>query len=254
MPGNSSGSERWPARFGRVVDLYGEEAFARIRAGRVAVLGLGGVGSHAAVCLARSGVGGLRLVDFDTVTASSLNRNPVAGPADVGRPKVDVVAEHLARVCPDTAVATSTAFCHADTLDDLLAPPPDVVADAIDSLTPKAALLEHCVRRGLAVVSSMGASSRTDPTLVRVGDLAGTAVCPLARKLKQYLRKRGIAGGITCVWSLEQPVAPLPPALEDRTCDRGRVRNRLPSQMSLPGIFGYALALLALDRLAGRPR
>lgn len=242
----------WPERFARTIDLYGAEGFRLIRAARVAVIGLGGVGSHVALALARSGVGELLLVDFDMVTASSLNRHPVAGPQDIGRAKVDVLAGHLARTCSDSTVTTSREFCHEDCVDKLLVPPPAVVIDAIDSLNPKVALLAHCVHRELPVISSMGASSRFDFTRVRVGDIAQTTICPLARKVRQRLKRLQVASGITCVYSVERPAAPLPPALEDITIERGRLRNRLPSQISLPGIFGYALAALALDRITGR--
>ena len=256
MREDSSGSPPEPTipeRFGRTVDLYGTGGFALLRAARVAVIGLGGVGGHAAQALARSGVGALLLVDFDPVTASSLNRSAFAGPDDVGRPKVEVAAAHLARTCPDTRVETRQAFFHEDSAAELLDPAPDLVVDAIDSLNPKVALLAWCVRRGLPVVSSMGASSRRDFTKVRCADLAETRICPLAKKLRQRLGRLGVRAGIPCVYSEERPAPALPPDLGDLSCDRGRVRNRLPSQMSLPGIFGYALAALALDRLAGRP-
>lgn len=243
----------WPARFGRLVDFYGEAGFARIRAARVAVIGLGGVGAHAAAALARSGIGSLTLVDFDPVTASSLNRSPFAGPADVGRPKVEIAAEQLARACPDTAVDARRAFFDAASAAGLLAPRPDWVIDAIDSLNPKVELLAHCVRHGLPIASSMGASSRRACDQVRWGDLSETSVCPLARQVRSRLKRRGIAGGILCVYSLETPMAPLPPDLGDRLLERGRVRNRLPSQIGLPGTFGYALAGLVLDRLAAGP-
>ncbi len=238
-----------PERFGRTADLYGAEGFACIRAARVAVLGLGGVGGHAALALARSGVGELLLVDFDLVTASSLNRSPFAGPADVGRPKVEVAAENLARTCPDTLVDIRQEFCHAETLPGLFEPPPAWTVDAIDSLNPKVTLLAYCMQNGLPVISSMGAAARKDFTRVGVGDLSATESCPLARQVRQRLRRRGISGGFTCVYSTETQAGALPPDLGDRTYERGRVRNRLPSQMSMPGIFGYALAAIVLERL-----
>ncbi|MFO7652229.1 MAG: tRNA threonylcarbamoyladenosine dehydratase [Candidatus Krumholzibacteriia bacterium] len=260
MPVDSSASEPReraddgiPARFGRVADLYGLAGLARLRLARVAVIGLGGVGAHAAVCLARSGLGQLLLVDFDLVTASSLNRSPVAGPADVGRAKVDVLAEHLARACPETAVETRRDFCHAESLAALLQPgtsaAPDLVLDAIDSRNPKVTLLAYCLENALPVISSMGAAGRRDPAALRTGDLAQTRVCPLARHVRRYLKRRGALGPVPCVWSEEDPATPCEPDSGDRTLDRGRVRNRLPSQMALPGIFGYALAALALERL-----
>jgi len=247
---HSSGGET--KRFQRTSELFGAEQFVKIRNSRVAVIGLGGVGSHAAVALARSGVGELLLVDFDRVTASSLNRSPFAGPQDLGRYKVEVAHENLTRTCPDTRIVASKEFCHEETLDELLTPEPDCIVDAIDSLNPKVTLLAYCAQRNLPTFSSMGASSRRDSTKVRSGDIATTEICPLARQVRKLLRRRGVDHGITCVYSVEVPSSPLPPDWEDWNYDRGRVRNRLPSQMSLPGIFGYTLAALVLNHLAGR--
>lgn len=91
-------------RFDRVADYLGSDSFQAVRRTCVTVIGLGGVGCHAAVALARSGIGSLRLVDFDKLTETSLNRNPIAGPEDCGKYKVDVVADHLRRTCPDTRI------------------------------------------------------------------------------------------------------------------------------------------------------
>jgi tRNA A37 threonylcarbamoyladenosine dehydratase len=232
----------YPARFARLVDLHGAAGFARIRAARVTVVGLGGVGSHTAHALARSGVGRLVLVDFDRVTESSLNRNPLAGPDDVGRLKIEVIARELARTCPDTEVATIELFVDAATVARALDPRPDFVADAIDSVGPKTALLAHCVRAGVPVASCMAASARRDIGRIRVADLAETAGCPLARRVRKGLAGQGIRRGIACVFSDEPAPPPLPPD------EAGR--KRLPSQIALPGAFGYALAACVLDALA----
>jgi tRNA threonylcarbamoyladenosine dehydratase len=241
-----------PDRFTRTVDLYGAAGFARIRAAAVVVCGLGGVGSHAALALARSGVGRLTLIDFDPVTASSLNRSPCATVADVGRPKVEVVGDFLRATCPDTAVDGVAAFFHTDTADALLAPPPTCVVDAIDALNPKVELLAACVARGIPVVSSMGAAGRTDVSFVRAGDLWESRRCPLAGRVRKYLRRRGVTAPIPCVWSEEEPADALAPDLDDPRFERGRIRNRLPSGIAMPGVFGYTLASLALDLAAGR--
>ncbi len=245
-------SSAWPERFTRTVDLYGDDGFTAIRAASVVVCGLGGVGAHAALVLARSGIGRLTLIDFDPVTASSLNRSPCATLADVGRPKVAAVGEFLRRTCPDTAVDEVEAFFHADTADTLLAPPPACVVDAIDALNPKVELLAACVARGIPVASSMGAAGRTDVSFVRAGDLWESRRCPLAGRVRKYLRRRGVTAPIPCVWSEEEPAEALAPDADDPRYDRGRIRNRLPSGIALPGIFGYALASLALDLVTGR--
>jgi tRNA threonylcarbamoyladenosine dehydratase len=239
------------SRFTRTVDLYGVRGFRRIREARVAVAGLGGVGSHAALALARSGVGRLLLVDHDRLTVSSLNRHPLALPEEVGMYKVDVMTAHLERACPDTKVQAWKGFLDETSLPDVMAPPLDVIVDAIDSLGPKTGLLFHCVRAGYRVVSSMGASSRRGPGTVQVGDISRTSGCPLARRVRLRLRHGGVEDGITCVWSSEPPADPLEPDSDAESVRRGRERHRQPSGICLPGIFGYTLAAVTLETIAG---
>lgn len=242
MPENSSGSplERLEERHHRTALFYGEAGFARIRAARVVVIGLGGVGGHAAVNLARSGIGALHLVDFDSVTASSLNRSAFAAPQDVGRPKTEALAGWLARVCSDVRVTFATAKCCHSNLNEVIGPalgsPQGGIIDAIDNLTDKVDLLAGCHSNQIAVFTSMGAAARRDPAQVRTGPLGESSVCPLARRVRNGLRDRGVPLDIACVWSQEAP--------------RPGLSRPLPSQMSLPGVFGYALASLALDHIA----
>lgn len=250
MPADSSASD---ARHQRTVDFLGAEGFARLRAATVAVIGLGGVGSHAACLLARSGVGTLRLVDFDRVTASSLNRSAVATPADVGRSKAQVVAAYVARVAPGTRVEALEVFVHDDTAASVLAAPLAHVIDAIDSETPKAALLAHCLRAGLPVVSCMGAAARNDPSMIRVADLFATAMCALARNVRGRLRKMGVTGHVPAIYSIETPRRALPPDEDEVTLRRGRPRMRLPSLGTVPGIVGYAAAGMVIEQLARGP-
>ncbi len=241
---SSSALPEIPARFARTAALYGSRAFARIRAAHVTVVGVGGVGSHAALALARSGVGGLHLIDFDHVTPSSLNRFPFAGEAEIGRIKVEVMAEHLARFCPDTRVRVSAVGFDALISGELLSPLPDLVVDALDNVTAKVDLLAACVERAIPVASSMGAAARRKGGEVRVDDLAATRGCPLARTVRGRLRARGITTGILCVYSIE------PPGGRVETAAGAAGRPPLPSAIAVPGIFGYALASAALDRIA----
>lgn len=237
--------------FRRSVDLLGRDGFERLQRALVVVLGLGGVGSHAAVALARAGVGRLRLVDCDDVTWSSLNRSAFATPDDIGLPKVEAAGRYLTHLCPELEVDARQAFYHRDTADALLQGGPDYVVDAIDSFTPKVALLQRCVEEGLPVVSCMGASSRTDPTRLCVADIHDTSICPLARAVRRGLRRFGIYRGVTCVYSTEPARPPLPPDSDEEMLQRGRRRRRQPSLSTLPGMFGYAAASLVIATLAG---
>lgn len=247
----------FPPRFTRTVDLYGGEAFDRIRAGGVVVVGLGGVGAHAAVALARSGVGRLLLVDHDVITTSSLNRHPIAGPADVGRGKAELLAAVLAETCPDTATTAAGARVTpagvAGLLQAAVRSRHGVLADCIDSVPDKVALLAHASAFAWRTVCSLGAAGKRDGGLVRTGTLADTRVCPLARRVRRGVREAGVApGDVAAVWSEEAPAPAVePPAGPDGRGAAASVR-RQPSNMMLPGIFGYAAAALALDLLAGR--
>lgn len=250
---STSTKDEVPPQFTRTVDMVGPDGFARLDRAFVVIVGLGGVGSHAAVAMARSGVGKLRLIDFDEVTWSSLNRHAVAVPADVGELKVEVVSRFLSKIHAGQVVEPVKAFFDHEAADELLSDAPDFVVDAIDSLNPKVTLLQTCVERGLPVVSSMGASARTDPSMVRVADIFETSGCPLARHVRKRLRRRGVTCGITAVYSQEHGRAPLPPDDSDPRLDRGRVRNRLPSLPTIPGIFGYALASIVLKEISQEP-
>ena len=269
MPADSStflpDPAAFPPRHYRTVLFYGEEAFGRIRQANVTVVGLGGVGGHAAVNLARSGIGRLHLVDFDTVSISSLNRSPFAEPGDVGRLKTDVLRDYLARVCPDTTVTVAEAFCGDDTLSQVVPVEPesrpDLVIDAIDSLNTKVGLLAWCADHDIPVITSLGAAGKRDVGLVRTGDLADSTICQLARKVRSRLKRRGITGGIPAVWSIEKTSAHRPgvpkEVAEDTESEKPatsyaatRKRHTLASQMTLSGVFGYGLAAMALDHIS----
>ncbi|MEZ4386014.1 MAG: ThiF family adenylyltransferase [Candidatus Krumholzibacteriia bacterium] len=241
----------FPPRLTRTVDLYGPDGMARIRSAGVVVVGLGGVGAHAAVALARSGIGRLHLVDDDVITTSSLNRHPVAGPADLGRSKAEVLATFIAATCPETDATLAVARVTAASLPTLL---PEagrevhgVVIDAIDGVVEKIALIVHAAGQGRQVVCSAGAAGKVDPGLIRTGTLGQTRVCPLARKVRHGVRQAGLdAGAIAAVWSEEDPRPPIDAPPGTHLPDEPGVTRRQASNMMLPGMVGYALAALAV--------
>lgn len=175
----------------RTALLIGQEGVERLRACRVAVVGVGGVGGHCAEALARAGVGALHLVDADTVSESNLNRQLVATFETVGCKKVEVMAARLASVCR-ASVTTSDLFVLPDTVESALTGEFDFVVDAIDTLMGKLALVEYCRARNIPMVSCMGAGNRLDATRFTVRDIYETAGCPLARRMRGELKKRGI--------------------------------------------------------------
>ena len=184
-------------RFDRLARLYGEPAVHRLAATRVVIFGVGGVGSFAAEALARSAVGHIRLVDFDDVCATNVNRQLQATARTVGKPKAALLAERLAEINPEASLEAVQEFydpAHADALLTSPWPGPtstfDWVLDCIDNLSAKAHLIATCRERGIPVVAAMGAGGKTDPTRIRVADLGRTDVCPLAHQLRKVLRQK----------------------------------------------------------------
>jgi len=243
----------------RNLQLFGEEGQGRIRRSFVVVVGVGGVGSHAAHMLLRSGVGRLRLIDFDQVTLSSLNRHAVATRADVGLTKVDVLATHLARIFPEAHIEACNKMYEAGTSDELLAGEPDYVLDCIDNIDTKVNLLAECVGRGLRVIASAGAGAKADPTRLALADITQTAIDPLARAVRTRLRRdHGITSGVQVLLSTERPCAALvdhtpegSDAKDFQTVPGFRVRT-IPVLGPLPALFGQAMAAIVLGRLSRR--
>jgi len=187
-------------QFSRNRRFFGDEASAKVESSYVVIIGVGGVGSHAAHMLCRSGVGRLRLVDFDMVTLSSLNRHATAGRADVGTSKVEALKRSFARITPSCIVETMQTMLKESNVEDLLlgASPydrvrriPDFVLDCIDDKETKVALLIFCKQQGLRVLSSLGAGGKADPTRLSIGDLSFVRHDPLGISIRQHLRKLG---------------------------------------------------------------
>lgn len=202
-------------RFDRAARLFTEPGLARLMGARVLVFGMGGVGSFAAEALARSGVGQLALIDFDEVCITNVNRQLHALKGNVGRQKVDVMAERLRLVHPSAEITPIARFYSAESSDELLAGPVDFVVDAIDNVTAKVHLIASCLARGIPLVSSMGAAARLDPTRIRTADLSDTHSDPLARHVRKLLRqhhgiavREGQALGVTAVFSDEPAIDP----------------------------------------------
>lgn len=240
-------------RFSRTQILLGTKNFKKLQSGRITVIGLGAVGSYCVEGLARAGVERLRLVDFDVIRPSNINRHLWATEETLGRLKIDVGRQRILDINPAADVEAMELFADEKTMDTIVSPRPDVVLDAIDSLNPKIQILTYCARQGIPVLSSMGAATRTDPLAVRIGDIFDTKNCPLAERIRRRLRKNGVArGAIRCVFSEQkQNVGMLAGAAEREPGEyqRGRVRRPLGSLPTLTGIFGLTLAQMAIEFL-----
>lgn len=201
-------------RFGGIGRLFGMAGLARLRAAHVCVVGIGGVGSWAVEALARSGVGHLTLVDLDEVCVSNVNRQLHALNSEVGRAKVEVMAERVRGINPECDVRAAMEFFTESNAESLLSARFDYVVDAIDSLTNKCRLIAACRDKGISIFTCGGAGGRRDPTQIRVADLALTTHDRLLQKTRDVLRKdfgfpRGKkVFGVDAVYSPESPVFP----------------------------------------------
>ncbi|MBM4402830.1 MAG: tRNA threonylcarbamoyladenosine dehydratase [Candidatus Cloacimonetes bacterium] len=223
--------------------LIGEANLARLHQTRVCIVGLGGVGSSAAEALARAGICLFTLIDFDRINPTNLNRQIIALHSTIGQTKTDVLKERILDINPDANVICHNEFCAIENRPNLIRDQ-DYILDAIDSLGPKVGLIEYAVQNSFRIITVMGAGNRLDPSQIRISDISETVNCPLAKRVRKFLRRRGIKSGIPCVYSMEP--AHIPEELEDEPDEmvihRGRKRKTVGSISYMPVIMGMYTA------------
>ncbi|MBT3219395.1 MAG: tRNA threonylcarbamoyladenosine dehydratase [Proteobacteria bacterium] len=232
--------------FERTELLVGSADYERLQQASFCLVGLGGVGSHAAEAVARCGVGHLTLIDFDEVCLSNINRQLHATHHTLGRAKTQLMAERVGAINPAAEVRVRQTRVDANNIDAVLDRPYDYLLDCIDDTEAKIDLLEACFRRRQSVIASMGAAGRMDPTRVRVSDLSLTRKDPLAKLVRDQLRQRGITEGIDCVWT-DEPSEPS--HLQSIDGQPKRVRGTVSW---MPAIFGLVMAGAAINSILGR--
>lgn len=195
-------------QFSRTQLLFGQEGMERLYHARVAVFGIGGVGGYTVEALARSGVGTLDLIDDDRVCLTNVNRQIFATRKTVGQYKVDVAEQRIREINPDAVVYTYKTFYTPETAAQFDFTQYDYVVDAIDTVTGKLELVEQARRAQVPIISCMGAGNKVDPTAFEVADIFETSVCPLARVMRQELKKRGIRH-LKVVYSKEPALTPI---------------------------------------------
>lgn len=224
----------------------GSDKLRRLAGSTAAVVGLGGVGGYCAEILARSGVGRIILIDRDTVASSNINRQLIADSENIGKPKADEWAKRIKKINPDCETVPLELFYLPESREALFSQNPDIVIDAVDTVTAKLDLIEQCVARSISVLSSMGFGNKLDPTKIVVGDISKTKVCPLARVIRRELKKRDISN-VTVVYSEEEPLTPL---ADDQ--EQENEAKKSPSSVSwVPSVAGIYLAAEAVKILAG---
>ncbi len=224
--------------FDRTIRLVGEEGQARLLRAKVALFGLGGVGSYALEALVRAGIGEMLLVDGDVVEETNLNRQLIATRATLGQPKSEVARARALSIRTDMAIDARHAFYDAQTAGQFDLSRYDWVIDAIDTVSSKLLLIEQARAAGAKVISCMGAGNKLY-TEFEIADIEKTSVCPLARRMRTELKKRGIQG-VLAVYSKEPPLRP-------------QDGERAPASISyVPGAAGLTLAGAVIRDLLGR--
>lgn len=238
-------------QFSRTELIYGKEAMEKLSNSRIAIFGIGGVGSYTAEALARSGVGTLDLIDDDKICITNINRQLFATHKTIGNYKVDVAKERLEEINPKIIINTYKTFYLPETSDQFDFTQYDYIIDAIDTVKGKLELVIKANETNTPIISSMGAGNKVDATAFKVSDIYKTKVCPLARVMRQELKKRRIKK-LKVVYSEETALKPVEDiAISCRTqclCPPGTVRkcthrNQIPgSNAFIPPIVGLIIA------------
>lgn len=231
-------------QFVRTEILYGKSAMQRLFNSRVAVFGVGGVGGYTVEALARSGLGAIDIIDDDDVCLSNLNRQIIATHKTVGMSKVDVAEERIFDINPNCRVTKYKTFFTPQNSSEFDFTDYDYVVDAIDTVSGKIELVMKANEAGVPIISSMGAGNKKNPTMFEISDIYKTSVCPLARVMRNELKKRRIKK-LKVVYSKEQPITPLETECsETKTLQRSNTKRRQTpgSTAFVPSVVGLIIA------------
>ncbi|MFV0497226.1 MAG: ThiF family adenylyltransferase [Candidatus Fimivivens sp.] len=226
--------------------LLGEQTIAQLAKKKVAIFGVGGVGSFCTEALARVGIGSLMLFDSDEIAVSNINRQIMALHSTVGRPKVAVMCERILDINPDASVETYQVFYTAENADEFDLSGYDYIIDAIDTVSSKLELIERAKRCNVPIISSMGTGNKLDPSRFTIADIYSTSVCPLAKVMRYELRRKGIQE-LKVLYSTETALKPK--HLE--ATEQGR--RQTPGSVSfVPSVAGLMIAGEVIRDLADR--
>ncbi len=234
--------------------LVGREGLDLLSRASVAVVGLGGVGAVAAEMIARAGVGHITVLDCDTISETNRNRQIIAMSSTVGRRKSEVVAERLMDINPELDLDVRDCYLTAENVGEIFPAGKslDFVIDAIDTLSPKLALIKHCVDNRIGLVSSMGSGAKYDVTKIRIADISKSFNCPLAYIVRKKLRHLGISKGFPVVFSEELPdndaIVEMTPQEQSEVSNK---KSQVGTISYLPAAFGCACAQTAIRHILG---
>ncbi|WP_352419923.1 tRNA threonylcarbamoyladenosine dehydratase [Proteiniborus sp.] len=244
--------------FSRTEMLIGTEGLQKLKTSKIAIFGIGGVGSFSVEALARSGVESFALVDNDDISLTNINRQIHATRKTIDNPKVEVMKERILEINPKANVVTHKELYNSSSAERLLDDDFTYVIDAIDMVSSKLDLIERCKNRNIPIISAMGAGNKLNPTMLEVSDIYKTSVCPLAKVMRKELRSRNIKS-LKVVYSKEIPIKPqnLGEDYETNcTClnkDRlNVVRRQVPGSVSfVPSVAGLIIASEVIKDILG---
>ncbi|KAF9291957.1 hypothetical protein BGZ68_001043 [Mortierella alpina] len=242
----------------RNIAFLGEEGVQKLRDSFVVVVGAGGIGSWAASMLIKSGVGKIRIIDFDNVSLSGLNQHATANRTDIGTPKAFAMKKAFRTIAPWVEVDARVERLQEDSAEELLSGKPDYVVDAIGDITSKLDLLKYCYDQKIPVISAMGAGAKADPSRVQISDISDTFEDPLSRALRRRMKKLGVDTGIDVVFSTEKPYLAHPASDSIPQHQKKGYSplpnfgpNKLPVLGPLPAMFGMSMATFITCKIAG---
>ena len=227
--------------FYRTELLVGQKGSQKLAQTSVAVIGLGGVGSYSAEALARSGIGKFILIDFDVIEPTNINRQILALQSTIGKPKVELMQQRILDINPKAEVIIYQEVLDGNKQDNLLEGA-EYCVDAIDSLSAKIGLLEFLLKNERKFISVMGAGNRLDPSQVHISTIDKSHNCPLARRVRKLLHKKGIRGHFPCVYSSELPIIPENDVSIEDSITKDRQRKVIGSISYLPAVMGLMAA------------
>ena len=226
--------------------LLGKEKNECLKSSTVLVAGVGGVGGYAIEMLARAGVGNLVIIDDDVVKETNINRQIIATAKNVGASKVQLMKERISDINPQASVLAIRDFIDEDNVGEFIRRfKPNFVIDAIDSISPKIALIKYCIESNVKIISSMGAGGRMDPTKIQYADISKTTNCALARTVRERLKKQGITKGLPTVFSTE----PVKKESIIKVSDERNKCSTLGTISYFPALFGCYLAAYVIENL-----
>ena len=224
-------------KFSRTEMLIGNEGMKKLKEAKVAIFGLGGVGSFVCEGLARSGIGNFILVDFDKVDESNINRQLIATTKTIGEYKVDLMRQRILDINPDANVDVHREFYTADSEIDIITKDLSYAVDCVDTIMAKIAIICKCDELDIPVISAMGAGNKLDPTMFEVADIYETSVCPLARIMKKDLKKRNIEK-LKVVYSKEHAIN-----TNDHEINKNNKKFKVKGSVSfVPSVAGLIIA------------